>query len=66
MTRLEISVEAIDLGVLCLTASAIFKLGRWNMKRRTWEKEEIQPTFLFLISLGYLEAFQLLAQIWTA
>lgn len=36
------------------------------MKRGTREKDEIQLNFLFLISLGYLEAFQLLAQIWTA
>lgn len=64
MARLEISVEAVDLGMLCLTAFAIFQWGGWNMKRRTWEKEEIQPNFLFFISLGYLEAFQL--QIWTA
>lgn len=26
MARLEISVEAVDLGMLCLTAFAIFKL----------------------------------------
>lgn len=66
MARLEISVEAVDLGMLCLTAFAIFKLGRRNMKHKTRKKEEIQLNFLFLISLGYLEAFQLLAQIWTA